>query len=195
MFKETVWEQSEIRTLALADTHRDLSGASAATKWARAGWFWGECRRTDEKYCLLLLSAATDADIWSTERQSTDEESEGSWEVIGRHEPHHPFVVVYLSTRYLILFWACIYTRDWAPGHLNLWGRRLNWPESVLAGGYLSDGLPLQTLISVICLFVLAPLLLFFDDLPPTRIALGLGFFAIGFFIYIPDSLVSAQGD
>ena len=111
------------------------------------------------------------------------------------------FSAVYLllkPTRYLILFWAPVYlhtrlgTGAFESGVLGA-TFELAGPLSVLAGGYLSDKVfhCKRIPISVICLFVLAPLLLFFDDLPPTRIALGLGFFAIGFFIYIPDSLVS----
>jgi len=36
-----------------------------------------------------------------------------------------------------------------------------------------------------------AVLLFFFNDLPENRLAIGLGFFGIGFLLYIPDSLIS----
>ncbi|MGI9455640.1 MAG: hypothetical protein ACR2NU_03715, partial [Aeoliella sp.] len=45
--------------------------------------------------------------------------------------------------------------------------------------------------ISVITLFLLSGFLLVFPQLPATRVAIGAGFFLIGFLLYIPDSLVS----
>jgi len=138
------------------------------------------------------------------ERPSTDEESEGSWKVIFRVVTNPTILLlsaVYFllkPTRYLILFWAPVYlnkrlgTGAFESGVLGA-AFELAGPLGVLAGGYLSDKVfhCKRIPISVICLFVLAPLLLYFDDLPPTRFVLGLGFFAIGFFIYVPDSLVS----
>jgi OPA family sugar phosphate sensor protein UhpC-like MFS transporter len=45
--------------------------------------------------------------------------------------------------------------------------------------------------MSVLALICLAALMFFFEQLPAERWAIGLGFFAIGFLLYIPDSLVS----
>jgi sugar phosphate permease len=67
-------------------------------------------------------------------------------------------------------------------------------PVSVILGGYLSDKVfgTRRIPLCVIALVLVSGVTFFFDDLPATRLALGLGFFAIGFLLYIPDSLVSA---
>jgi OPA family sugar phosphate sensor protein UhpC-like MFS transporter len=66
-------------------------------------------------------------------------------------------------------------------------------PVGTLAGGYLSDRVfhARRMPAAVIALFGLAGLMAVFPHLPKTRLAVGLGFFVIGFLIYIPDSLVS----
>ena len=40
-------------------------------------------------------------------------------------------------------------------------------------------------------LVAVAVVLFFFRDLPDTAFALGMGFFVVGFLVYIPDSLIS----
>ena len=66
-------------------------------------------------------------------------------------------------------------------------------PLGVLFGGFVSDKVfnSRRIPISVIALLAVATLLFFFNDLPANRWAIGLGFFGIGFLLYIPDSLVS----
>jgi len=73
-------------------------------------------------------------------------------------------------------------------GMFNLAG-----PVGVLTGGFCSDLLFKSKRIpmSVIGLVGVAIVLCCMPHLPDTRLAMGLGFFGIGFFLYIPDSLVS----
>jgi OPA family glycerol-3-phosphate transporter-like MFS transporter len=101
-------------------------------------------------------------------------------------------------TRYLILFWSPFYVNQrlgTGAASSGLLGSmfELAGPVGVLFGGFMSDKV-FQTRrmpISIIALVVVAGLLLFFNDLPETKWSLGLGFFAIGFLVYIPDSLIS----
>src|SRR5260370_41167653 len=62
-----------------------------------------------------------------------------------------------------------------------------------LAGGYVSDRVfkSKRMPMAIIAILCLAILMAGFRYLPPTRFAVGMGFFVIGFLIYIPDSLVS----
>jgi OPA family glycerol-3-phosphate transporter-like MFS transporter len=101
-------------------------------------------------------------------------------------------------TRYLVLFWSPVYINErlgTGAASSGILGSmfELAGPVSVLFGGYMSDKVfgSRRMPMSVISTLGVAVLLLFFDDLPDTRLALGLGFFGIGFLLYIPDSLVS----
>ena len=101
-------------------------------------------------------------------------------------------------TRYLVLFWSPVYINERlgtgaASSGILASMFELAGPISVLFGGYMSDKVfgSRRMPMSVISIVGVALLLLFFDDLPDTRLALGLGFFGVGFLLYIPDSLVS----
>jgi len=95
-------------------------------------------------------------------------------------------------TRYLILSWSrCTSTNGLAPdGDSGVLGSMfdLAGPVGTLAGGYLSDRLfkSKRMPMAVIALFCLAIVMAAFRYLPPTRFAVGMGFFVIGFLIYIP---------
>ena len=102
-------------------------------------------------------------------------------------------------TRYLILFWSPLYVNhklgsDAAESGILGSMFELAGPLGVLLGGFLSDKVfnARRMPAAVISLFVVAGMLFFFNDLPATPMAMGLGFFAIGFFLYMPDSLVAA---
>ncbi len=101
-------------------------------------------------------------------------------------------------TRYLILFSAPLYlsqklgTDAFESGLVGA-AFELAGPAGVLIGGWASDKVfsSRRMPMSVMALVLLAVLLFFFDDIPATGAYLGLGFFGIGFLLYIPDSLVS----
>jgi len=133
------------------------------------------------------------------------DEPEGSWHVIA--EVCSSGMVWLLGTvyfllkpaRYLIILWSPLYVSQRLGGAGSFTSGVLGsmfdlaGPISVLLGGYLSDKV-FQTRrmpISIMSLFAVAVSLALFDKLPPTHLALGVGFFAIGFLLYIPDSLVS----
>jgi len=101
-------------------------------------------------------------------------------------------------TRYLVLFWSPVYVNERlgaGAAESGILGSMFDvaGPAGVLIGGYLSDKVfgSRRMPMSVIGLFLLVPVLYFFQYLPDSRWALGLGFAAIGFLLYIPDSLVS----
>lgn len=133
-----------------------------------------------------------------------EEELEGSWKVIGEVLTNKMVLLlgaVYFllkPTRYLILFWSPVYvserlgTNAMESGILGSMFE-LAGPLSVLFGGFVSDFVfrSKRMPISIIALVGVGTLLLFFNGLPATRWSLGLGFFAIGFLLYIPDSLIS----
>lgn len=138
------------------------------------------------------------------ETEAPDEEPDGSWKVIREVFTNRmvwllAFVYFLLKpTRYLVLFWSPVYVNErlgTGSASSAILGSmfELAGPASVLFGGYMSDRVfhSRRMPMSVIALVGLAVLLFFFDDLPNTQLALGLGFFGIGFLIYIPDSLVS----
>jgi OPA family sugar phosphate sensor protein UhpC-like MFS transporter len=70
----------------------------------------------------------------------------------------------------------------------------LGGPLSMMLGGYLSDKLfqARRMPVTALALLGLALLVFAFPSLPATRLAIGLGFFGIGFLLYLPDSLISA---
>ena len=132
------------------------------------------------------------------------DESEGTWAVIFQVLKNRTVLLlaaVYLflkPTRYLVMFWSPMYVKhklDTGLAESGILGAlfELAGPLAVIAGGYASDKLfqSRRMPISVICLFAVSVLLFFLDDLPSTRMALGLGLFALGFLVYIPESLVS----
>ncbi len=139
------------------------------------------------------------------EDESPAEEPEGSWKVIG--EVYRNKMVLLLAavyfflkpTRYAILFWSPTYVNErlgTGAAESGILGSMfdLAGPIGVLFGGFVSDKVfgSRRIPLAVIALCGVAVLLFFFNDLPETRWAIGLGFFGIGFLLYIPDSLVSA---
>lgn len=101
-------------------------------------------------------------------------------------------------TRYMVLFWSPVYINERLGSGMaesGILGSMfdLAGPIAVLFGGFMSDKVfgSKRMPMSVMALIGVAILLFFFQDLPDTRLALGCGFFAVGFLLYIPDSLVS----
>lgn len=143
------------------------------------------------------------------EGDSPDEEQEGTWSTI--FEVLQNRMVLLLAavyfflkpTRYAILFSAPLYVKhrleisgvDSSAAESGLIGGMfdLAGPIGVIFGGIVSDYLfrSRRIPISVITLLLLSAFLLVFPQLPATRMAIGAGFFLIGFLLYIPDSLVS----
>jgi OPA family glycerol-3-phosphate transporter-like MFS transporter len=132
------------------------------------------------------------------------EEPEGSWTLIGavlRNRMVLLLSLVYLllkPTRYLLMFWSPVYINHRlgsGAAESGILGSlfELAGPIAVLLGGYVSDKLfqSRRIPISVMTLFGAAILMSVYGFLPATRLALGLGLFAIGFLVFIPDSLVS----
>jgi OPA family glycerol-3-phosphate transporter-like MFS transporter len=131
-------------------------------------------------------------------------EPEGSWTVVLevlRNKMVWLLAIVYFlvkPTRYLLLYWSPVYvnallgTGTASSGVLGSMFD-LAGPVGTLAGGFISDRLfrSKRMPICVIALFLLAIFMATFRYLPQTRLAIGTGFFIIGFLIYIPDSLVA----
>jgi OPA family glycerol-3-phosphate transporter-like MFS transporter len=101
-------------------------------------------------------------------------------------------------TRYLLLFWSPVYIADrlgtdtlqsgWLSSLFDLAG-----PVGTLVGGITSDRIfqSKRMPVSVLALFCLAALMVVFPFIPLSRAGMGIGMFAMGFLVYIPDSLVS----
>ncbi len=134
--------------------------------------------------------------------------SEGSWKlIVGVIK--NPMVLLLGSmyfflkpTRYAILFWGPLYISESlgkgaAESAVINGAFFLAGPLSVLAGGYASDKLfqSRRMPYSAISMILLAILLFFFDDIAgayhSSMVSAGL-LFMLGFFLYGPDSLVSA---
>jgi OPA family sugar phosphate sensor protein UhpC-like MFS transporter len=101
--------------------------------------------------------------------------------------------------RYLILFWAPYYinkrlgTEALESGILGSMFE-LAGPLGMVLGGYLSDKFfrSRRMPVTVLSLVGAAVLVFVVPSLPATRAAIGLGFFGVGLFVYLPDSLISA---
>jgi len=135
---------------------------------------------------------------------ASEDEPDQSWKVIREVLTNRMVwllgLVYFLlkPTRYLVLFWSPVYINErlgTGAASSGILGSmfELAGPISVLFGGYMSDRVfgSRRMPMSVIAIAGVSVLLFFFGDLPDTRLALGLGFFGIGFLLYIPDSLVS----
>jgi len=135
---------------------------------------------------------------------ASTKEPDGSWKIIGevvRNRMVWLLAVVYFlvkPTRYLILYWSPVYVNErlgTGATESGILGSMfdLAGPIGTLAGGYLSDRLfqSRRMPVGVIALLSLAGLMIGFQYLPLTRVAIGAGLFAAGFLIYIPDSLLS----
>jgi len=133
-----------------------------------------------------------------------EEAEEGTWRLIWQVMSNRMVQLlsaVYLllkPTRYLILFWSPLYLNDklgTGAAESGIIGSlfELAGPLGVLLGGYLSDKVfgARRMPVAVIGLVVVAVVLLGFNALPETKLALGSAFFFIGFFLYMPDSLVA----
>lgn len=138
--------------------------------------------------------------------EKPEEEPEGSWKNIievFRNRTILLLGVVYFCmkpTRYAILFWAPLYVHEkfgTGMGESGLIGAcfELAGPAGVIAAGYISDKLfGSRRMPPCVIAFVMLALVLFsfgwLAALNSKLVTAGV-FFAIGFFLYIPDSLVS----
>jgi len=131
-------------------------------------------------------------------------EHEGTWHVVS--EVLRNRMVWYLGavyflvkpTRYLLLFWSPVYIAErmgtdtaqsgWLSSMFDLAG-----PIGTLVGGVLSDKVfqSKRMPVAVLALLCLAALMLVFPFIPLSRPGMGMGMFAMGFLVSIPDSLVS----
>lgn len=133
-----------------------------------------------------------------------EREPEGSWKIVVevmRNKMVWLLAGAYFlikPTRYLMLYWSPFYinkllgTDTATSGFLgSLFD--LAGPIGSLTGGLISDRLfrSKRIPVCVVALFVLALLMVTFRFLPPTRLAVGGGMFAIGFLIFMPDTLIS----
>ncbi len=138
------------------------------------------------------------------ENELPEEEPEGSLKVIKEVLSNRMIMLLALTyfflkpTRYAIFAWGPKYLHETLGTDMLESGFlsalfELAGPASVFLGGLASDRLfrSRRMPVSVICLFILSLSLFAYPFLPPTRWALGIGFFIIGFFLYAPDSLVS----
>ena len=133
-----------------------------------------------------------------------EEAEEGTWALIRQVMSNRMVQLlagVYLllkPARYLILFWSPLYVNEklgTGAAESGIIGSlfELAGPLGVLLGGYLSDKVfgARRMPVAVIGLVVVAVVLLGFNALPETKVALGSAFFFVGFFLYMPDSLVA----
>lgn len=101
-------------------------------------------------------------------------------------------------TRYLLLFWSPVYINErlgTSTAESGFLSSLFDFagPLGTLFGGLLSDKLFGARRIppAVIALTALATLMIAFPYLPLTRAGMGVGMFALGFLVFIPDSLIS----
>ncbi|NOS72011.1 MAG: MFS transporter [Verrucomicrobia bacterium] len=131
-------------------------------------------------------------------------EPEGSWKIVMevlRNKMVWLLAAVYFvikPTRYLMLYWSPVYINELlgtSTATSGLLGSLfdLAGPLGSLVGGLVSDRLfkSKRMPVCVIALFILAMLMVGFRFIPATRMAVGAGMFAIGFLIFIPDTLIS----
>jgi sugar phosphate permease len=101
-------------------------------------------------------------------------------------------------TRYLLLFWSPVYinerlgTGTATSGVLSSMFD-LAGPAGTLVGGIVSDRVfqSRRMPVAVLALACLAVLMMFFPFIPLTPVGMGVGMFAMGFLVLIPDSLIS----
>ena len=131
-------------------------------------------------------------------------ESDGSWSIIKEVLRNRMILLlagVYFlikPTRYLILYWSPVYINErlgTGAAESGILGSLfdLAGPIGTLAGGYLSDRMfqSRRMPVGVLALMSLAVLMMTFQYLPLTRVAIGAGLFAVGFLLFIPDSLLA----
>jgi OPA family glycerol-3-phosphate transporter-like MFS transporter len=137
-------------------------------------------------------------------KEQPAEENEGTWQVVSavlRNGMVWYLGAVYFlvkPTRYLLLFWSPVYIADrmgtdtlqsgWLSSMFDLAG-----PIGTLAGGLMSDKMfqSKRMPVSILALFCLAALMVVFPFIPLSRLGMGIGMFAMGFLVFIPDSLIS----
>ncbi|KPK71902.1 MAG: hypothetical protein AMJ84_05340 [Acidithiobacillales bacterium SM23_46] len=137
-----------------------------------------------------------------------EDEVEGSWELTVKVLRNRN--VLFLSllysllkpTRYLILFWGPKYISETLGTGMAKSGAlsvlfEITGAVAILVAGYASDKLfqSRRMPYSVICLFLVAVILFFFDPVvSSTHSAIALGFLlcALGFLLYGPEALISA---
>jgi OPA family sugar phosphate sensor protein UhpC-like MFS transporter len=142
------------------------------------------------------------------------EEPEGSWKTIFAVLKNRMVLflgLVYFClkpTRYAVLFWSAKYVNEKLGTGMGESASismcfQLAGPLGILFGGYMSDKVfgSRRMPISVICLFLLGAVLFSFSTVTAysyEHFSIGLTkwvlrglFFAIGFLLYVPDSLVS----
>ena len=141
-------------------------------------------------------------------RDAPEEETEGSWDLIGkvfRSPPVLVMAVVYFllkPTRYAILFWGPVIARERIAS--DSFALAATLPAAFEAAGLVAPiviGFVSDTLFQarrfpacVLSLLLLSIVLLLFGPLTSSGTSGGLivAFFLIGFFLYGPDSMVSA---
>ncbi len=192
--------------------------ASALAGWAADEWGWRYAFIAPAivlfviwvLFVILQRNRPEDVGLPSIESfQGLEEETEatkapGSWDdvvVVLRTPMVWLLAAVYFClkpTRYMVLFWSPKYINEQLGSGMaesGILGSMfdLAGPIAVLFGGFMSDKVfqSRRMPMCVLALFGVGLVLFFFRDLPNTRLALGMGFFAIGFLLYIPDSLVS----
>jgi OPA family sugar phosphate sensor protein UhpC-like MFS transporter len=137
-------------------------------------------------------------------KEEPSKENEGTWRVVSavlRNRMVWYLGAVYFlvkPTRYLLLFWSPVYIAErlgtdtlqsgWLSSMFDLAG-----PIGTLVGGVLSDKVfqSKRMPVSVLALFCLAAIMLAFPFIPLSRLGMGMGMFAMGFLVFIPDSLIS----
>jgi OPA family glycerol-3-phosphate transporter-like MFS transporter len=137
-------------------------------------------------------------------KEKPTEENEETWQVVSavlRNRMVWYLGAVYFlvkPTRYLLLFWSPVYIAErmgtdtlqsgWLSSMFDLAG-----PIGTLVGGIMSDKVfqSKRMPVSVLALFCLAALMLVFPFIPLSRLGMGTGMFAMGFLVFIPDSLIS----
>jgi MFS transporter, OPA family, glycerol-3-phosphate transporter len=137
-------------------------------------------------------------------KDKPDKANEGTWQVVSavlRNRMVWYLGAVYFlvkPTRYLLLFWSPVYIAErmgtdtlqsgWLSSMFDLAG-----PIGTLVGGIMSDKIfqSKRMPVSVLALFCLATLMVVFPFIPLSRLGMGMGMFAMGFLVFIPDSLIS----
>ena len=137
-------------------------------------------------------------------KEKPAEEREGTWHVVMtvmRNGMVWYLGAVYFlvkPTRYLLLFWSPVFIAErmgtntlqsgWLSSMFDLAG-----PIGTLAGGIASDKIfqSKRMPVAALALFFLAALMVIFPFITLSRFGMGLGMFAMGFLVFIPDSLVS----
>jgi sugar phosphate permease len=137
-------------------------------------------------------------------KESPAVENEGTWQVVSavlRNRMVWYLGAVYFlvkPARYLLLFWSPVYIAErmgtdtaqsgWLSSMFDLAG-----PIGTLVGGVMSDKVfhSKRMPVAVLALLALAALMLVFPFIQLSRLGMGMGMFAMGFLVSIPDSLVS----